>query len=229
MNSPKYLDNLKHALFSPSQNAWLRYDDDKFIESFKNKYRAELGEEIHLYASHQIKLVAKQNGIREIVKGVQTQIFNKYYREATDTVDEHGVDLLDSLKYIPVECYGSVKSFVNDAIGYRMKSEERIFYSKYFGGTSDAIKYESSTGLLRVHDLKTGAKEADFDQLAIYGALYCLVNTIKPETVNFELRIYQNDTISVDNPDPKAIRDIMDIIIRREKLINRVNGGKRYE
>lgn len=228
MNSQRHLElKGQHALFSPSQSAWLRYDDDQFVESLRNKFRAELGTEIHEFASHQIKLGNKQNGVREIVKGIQTQIFNKYYKESYDELTEHGVDLLTNLKYVPAECYGSVKSFINDAIGYRMKSEEIVYYSRNFFGTSDAIIFYDP--LLRIHDLKTGIKQAGMDQLAIYAALYCLEHSIKPETIEFELRIYQNDTISTDNPDPKAIRDIMDIIIRREKLINRVNGGKRYE
>ena len=219
----------QHALFSPSQPSWVGYSEEEFIQALKNKFRAELGTEIHEYASHQIKLGHKQTSAKNILKEVETQIFNKYYIEECNDKGEyvqrltiHGNDLLMNLKYIPAECYESVKTFINDAVGYKMDSEKRVYYSRYFWGTTDAIKYDSASGLLRIHDLKTGIKPASFDQLAVYASLFCLEKTIKPETCQFELRIYQNDDISVDEPDSKTIREIMDIIIKRQSLINKI-------
>lgn len=50
-------ENLRgqHALFSPSQSSWLRYDDDKIAERVVNQYRAPVGTEIHEFAATQSK------------------------------------------------------------------------------------------------------------------------------------------------------------------------------
>lgn len=49
-----------HAPFSPSQSAWLRYDDDKATEVYLNKKAAELGSRLHEWAAETIKLGIKQ-------------------------------------------------------------------------------------------------------------------------------------------------------------------------
>ena len=55
-------DNLKgkHALFPPSQSAWLRYDEEKIAEKVKNQYRTTLGTEIHDFAASQIDFLLFQ-------------------------------------------------------------------------------------------------------------------------------------------------------------------------
>ena len=44
--------------------------------------------------------------------------------------------------------------FVNDTIGYRMSTEQILFYSENAFGTTDAISIKGNK--LRIHDLKTG-------------------------------------------------------------------------
>lgn len=56
--------------------------------------------------------------------------------------------------------------YVNDAIGYKMTPEQTLFYSENCFGTADSISYRS--GLLRIHDLKTGVIPAS------HGAAYDL-------------------------------------------------------
>lgn len=58
-NSHKILEGL-HAPFSPSQPAWLRYDDNKAIESYNNKQAAEMGTRLHEWAKTTIDLGIKQ-------------------------------------------------------------------------------------------------------------------------------------------------------------------------
>lgn len=58
-NSHKILEGL-HAPFSPSQPAWLRYDDIKAIESYNNKQAAEMGTRLHEWAKTTIDLGIKQ-------------------------------------------------------------------------------------------------------------------------------------------------------------------------
>ena len=49
-----------HAPFSPSQSSWLRYDDQKAIEVYRNKKAAEIGTRLHAWAAETIKLGIKQ-------------------------------------------------------------------------------------------------------------------------------------------------------------------------
>lgn len=61
MNFVRHL-NLEglHAPFSASQSAWLRYDDKKAIEVYKNKKAAEMGSRLHEWAKETIDLGIKQ-------------------------------------------------------------------------------------------------------------------------------------------------------------------------
>ena len=55
----KNLEGL-HAPFSASQSAWLRYDDEKVIETYNNKKAAEMGSRLHAWAKQTIDLGLKQ-------------------------------------------------------------------------------------------------------------------------------------------------------------------------
>lgn len=112
----------------------------------------------------------------------------------------------------------SFNAYVNDAIGYRMKPEQVLYYSDNCFGTADAICFRD--GLLRVHDLKTGVIPAHIEQLEIYAALFCLEYHKAPEDISFELRIYQNDEILVHKPEADEIVPIMDRIITFDKIIS---------
>lgn len=114
----------------------------------------------------------------------------------------------------------SLNLFVNDAIGYKMTSEQILFYSENCFGTADAISFRDD--ILRIHDLKTGATSASMKQLYIYAALFCLEYRIKPGEIQFELRIYQNDEVIIDNPTADDILPIMDKIISFDKIIRRI-------
>lgn len=58
-NSHKNLEGL-HAIFSPSQPAWLRYPDEKAVEYMTNKQAAEMGTILHAWAKQTIDLGIKQ-------------------------------------------------------------------------------------------------------------------------------------------------------------------------
>lgn len=49
-----------HAPFSPSQSSWLRYDDDKALEVYRNKQAARIGSQLHDWAKTTIDLGIKQ-------------------------------------------------------------------------------------------------------------------------------------------------------------------------
>lgn len=115
--------------------------------------------------------------------------------------------------------------YVNDAIGFKMKTEVVLFYSKNFFGTADAISYreDKKTGRwkLRIHDLKTGVRPADMEQLLVYAALFCLEYRIRPGEIDIELRLYQNDEVIIDEPTAEDIVPIMDKIIHFDKLLEK--------
>lgn len=49
-----------HAPFGASKSAWLRYDDNKVIEVYKNMKAAEMGTRLHAWAAETIRLGLKQ-------------------------------------------------------------------------------------------------------------------------------------------------------------------------
>jgi len=111
----------------------------------------------------------------------------------------------------------SLNTFVNDAIGFRMKSEQPLFYSINAFGTADAISFRDK--VLRIHDLKTGVTPVSMNQLMIYAALFCLEYKVNPKEIEIELRVYQLDEIMVFKPEGEEIRQIMDKIINFDKKI----------
>lgn len=50
----------RHALFSPSQSSWLRYDEEKAKQVFENRMAAARGTELHEVAKKLIDLGIKQ-------------------------------------------------------------------------------------------------------------------------------------------------------------------------
>lgn len=49
-----------HAVFSPSQSSWLRYDDNKALDFYTNRKAAEIGTRLHAWAKETIDLGIKQ-------------------------------------------------------------------------------------------------------------------------------------------------------------------------
>lgn len=114
----------------------------------------------------------------------------------------------------------TLNCYVNDAIGYRMSPEVVLFYSDNAFGTADTISFRQE--MLRIHDLKTGVVPASFHQLEIYAAFFCLEYGVKPGEIAMELRIYQNDDISIHTPEVDDIAHIMDRVITFDKYINQM-------
>lgn len=111
----------------------------------------------------------------------------------------------------------TIYAYVNDAIGFKMDTEVVLYYSDRFFGTADAICFRNN--FLRIHDLKTGVSPVHMEQLMIYAALFCLEYRIKPIDIQIELRIYQNDEVVYSNPSANDILQIMNQIIRLDKLL----------
>lgn len=116
----------------------------------------------------------------------------------------------------------TLSSFVNDAIGYRMESEQTLFYSENCFGTADAICFRNN--FLRIHDLKTGVIKTSPLQLEVYAALFCLEYGFKPFDIEMELRIYQDDEVRIYIPEPGDIAHHMSTIISFDKKINELRS-----
>lgn len=116
----------------------------------------------------------------------------------------------------------TLNMYINDAIGFGMRPEQVLYFSENCFGTADAIHYKP--GMLRIHDLKTGATPASMHQLEIYTALFCLEYGVKPTDFDIELRIYQNDEVIISSPEPDEILPIMDKIVIFDKRIEELKA-----
>ena len=112
----------------------------------------------------------------------------------------------------------TLNTYVNDAIGFRMSPEVVLFYSPNCFGTADTISFRD--GYLRIHDYKSGVVPAHMEQLEIYNALFCLEYKVKPTEIHTELRLYQNNEVLYHMPEPDDIFQIMDKIVRFDKVIS---------
>ena len=173
-----------HAFLGASNYHWIRYSDDKLINTYYNMLAKEKGTRLHDFARECIELRQR---------------------------------LPRSKK--------SLNCYVNDAITFRMTPEQILYYSMCCFGTADSISFTNN--LLRIHDLKTGQNPGHIEQLMIYAALFCLEYHYKPNAIQMELRIYQNDEILYCDPDPIDIEEIMNKIIHFDKEIHKIEkeGG----
>lgn len=215
-----------HALFSPSQSSWLRYDDDKIAEKVLNQYRAAIGTEIHDFAAMEITLNHKVKNIKGMINGIESFIYNKYKTASpTGIITDYGMKLIRNLNLLPKEVFEAVRHYINDGVTLKMTAEQPLKYSDNIYGTADAIAYRYNNKVLRIHDLKTGALPAHMEQLRTYAALFCLEYgpkyNFKPGDLTYELRMYQWDGIEEDNPSVEVIVEIMNQIIRTEKIASR--------
>jgi len=217
-----------HALFSPSQSSWLRYDDDKIEDKILNQYRAAIGTEIHEYAAMAITLNHKITSVKYLIHGIESYIYTKYtFTSPNLIISDYGLKLIRNVKLLPKEVFDAVCFYINDGIKYKMTAEQPLKYSDNIYGTTDSIVFRLENKLLRIHDLKTGDRAAHMEQLETYAALFCLEYgpkyDFRPGDLSFELRLYQWDGIVTTNPTAEEIIHIMDRIIHTEKVANRID------
>lgn len=115
----------------------------------------------------------------------------------------------------------TVNRYINDALGFRMRPEQPLYFSDYCFGTADAISFEKN--LLRIHDLKTGVTPASRTQLDIYQALFCLEYFVDPHEIDSVHCIYQNNEIDEWTPEPDYIVELMHTIKEFSKRLEQIN------
>jgi len=114
----------------------------------------------------------------------------------------------------------TLNMYVNDAIGFKMQTEQVLFFSENCFGTVDAISFKKD--FLRIHDYKSGSSPTSMRQLMIYAALFCLEYKYNPNNIEIELRIYQSDDIEILDPPREELLYIMDKIVAFDKLIDQI-------
>lgn len=195
----------QHAFLGASKYYWLNYSEDVLITRYKQQYATTIGTILHNLAhdliSNHIKL--------------------------SKTTDKHLISLelirngIDPELFDPGTILETLAPFVNDAIGFKMSSEQILYYSDNCFGTADAISFRN--GVLRIHDYKSGTIPAHIEQLTIYAALFCLEYKIKPyDITEIELRIYQNGEILYHKPEPAEIEAVITKIIDSNNIIDRL-------
>ena len=208
-----------HAPFAASQSAWLRYDDEKIVTKYLTRNRKLAGSELHEYAECQINLSQKVTSIKQLMNDISTYVYSKY-KEREQL--EYGLTVIRDIKQLPKTVFETLKLYINDAIGFKMKPEVVLLYTHRSFGTADTISFRNKE--LRIHDFKSGDIPAHMEQLLVYAALFCLEYNVKPgELENIELRLYQNEEIVVHNPEADEIVPVMDRIITINKILDRVD------
>lgn len=213
----------KHALFSPSNPAYFGLEAEEFRNRLNQKLRSAVGTEIHEWCFFRIIELEKVGSAREALKGIKGHIFKKYYIEKFRRLSIDGIRLINTLSVLSKEVFETAKVYVNDAISFRMDPEVILQVSPRTFGTADAISFNGS--ILRIHDLKTGVKQARIDQLVGYDAYFCIEYNIDPCSIEHELRVYQNNDILIATPTGDEIKPLMDKIIMFDMIQKEFEEG----
>lgn len=196
----------KHAVFSASKHSWINYDDAKLVAAYISSYSSTIGTLVHAYAKD--KIIYRQP--LEDNKSERNALMLHLLKNDIPT----RVIAIDTLFY-------NLMPYVNDAIGFKMTPELRLYYSDYCFGTADAVSYYRNT--LRIHDLKTGSGQVSMDQLMIYAGLFFLQfkKDVNLQKSKVELRIYQNQDIITCNPSISDIETMIGIIQHATAVVDK--------
>lgn len=192
-----------HAFLSASKYNWLTKTNEELVQSYTNSYSQAIGTLMHAYAADCIKFREKLR--KTDARGAKFDLMRR-------GIPEFAIDIRS---FFPI-----VMTYVNDSIDYQMDPEVLLYYSDLCFGTADAIQV--SGNVLRIHDLKTGVTPAKTDQLMIYAALFFLEYGYKPEKMRTELHIYQMDDIIVREPEVEEIREVMNAIVEKDRVLQKL-------
>ena len=192
-----------HAFLSASKYSWLTKTNEEIVQSYTNSFAQSIGTLSHAFAADYIRF-------REKLKKSDSRTLKMDLMRRG--IPEYAIDIRS---FFP-----TVMRYVNDSIDYMMDPEVLLYYSDLCFGTADSIQV--SNGVLRIHDLKTGTTVAKIDQLKIYAALFYLEYGQKPERLRTELRIYQSDDILVHEPEVEEIREVMDAIVEKDRVLQKL-------
>ncbi len=193
----------KHALLGASNFYWINYDDESLERKFKSSYAQAIGTSLHSLAK---SLIDRRIKLKKSDKNIVL------LHLLEDNIPRGIIDLD---RYFP-----NFMQYVNDAIGFKMSTEQVLYFTDNCYGTADAISFREKS--LRIHDLKTGDTPAHMEQLYIYAALFCLEYNYKPSAIDMQLCIYQGNEVLSDIPDPASIAAIIHKMKDSDKKIRRL-------
>lgn len=206
-----------HAIFGASNYHWVNDEtEEDVLKRIYSAFAADIGTCVHEVAAKYIR-----NNMR-LTKSEARKVL---------TVELLEYKTSDAKGPIPIGAFDAnalavnFVNYVNDAIGYMMKPELGLYYSRSNGGTADALIFDEKRKLLRIHDLKTGVNPCKFTQLEIYAAYFCLENYIQPQDISFELRIYQNGEVNIETPSPEIISKIIETTKWHSDIYSRLREG----
>lgn len=192
-----------HAFLSASKYSWLGKTNDEIVQSYTNSFAQAIGTLTHSFAADYIRFREKLR--KSDSRALKIDLMRR-------GVPEYAIDIRG---FFP-----TVMNYVNDSIDFMMDPEILLYYSDLCYGTADAIQVLD--GVLRIHDLKTGSTVAKIEQLKIYAALFYLEYGYKPERFRTELRIYQSDDILVHEPEVDEIREVMNAIVEKDRVLQKL-------
>jgi hypothetical protein len=177
------------------------------------KYASLIGTTLHSFAEDRIRYGFK--AIKGDKRAAQLELLKANVPAAV-------------INYIDFDnMYENLMAYINDCIGYKMQPEVILYLSEVCFGTADAISFNEKTGMLRIHDLKTGSTPAHMEQLLIYAALFFLeYRAFKISESQIELRIYQNNDVFIANPGVDEILPIMDKLRSLSDYVLNIQGGQ---
>lgn len=192
-----------HAFLSASKYSWLNKTDSEIVEAYENSFAQSIGTLLHAYAADSIKYREKLR--RTDARSVKFDLMRR-------GIPEFAIDIQ--------AVFPNLMNYVNDAVGYQMDPEILLYYSDLCFGTADCIQLTGD--ILRIHDLKTGTTVAKMDQLMIYAGLFYLEYSYKPERFRTELRIYQNGDVIVHEPEVDELREVMNAIVTKDRVLQKL-------
>ena len=122
--------------------------------------------------------------------------------------------------------YPTLATYVNDCIDFGMYPEVHVECDMECFGTADALLFKHN--VLHIWDLKTGANRVHHTQVSIYAAIFCLERGIDPMTIQYDLRIYQNNEVKQVLGHPEYILKLMNTIVEDLKIIAEEKKIARY-
>lgn len=182
-----------------------------------NEHWSQVGKHAFLGASQHSWLNYDENKLADSYN-------NHLAKERGTRLHALAAELIDLGQNLPRTKAGlTLNTYVNDAIGFHLQPERVLYFSDNCFGTADSIDFRNN--VLRIHDLKTGVTPVHMEQLEIYAAMFCLEYKKNPEDIMIVLRIYQNNNVWEEIPEPQVIRAIMTKIVLFDKKINEMKKG----
>lgn len=188
----------KHAFFAPSKHTWLKWDEERIREAWKNAKAAELGTALHAHAESCIKYKTK-------LLDKKTTL-GMYVNDAIDYKMDTEVPL-----YYHDLCFGHA-----DSLCFRRK-KLRIFDLK------TGLVTPGSMEQLLIYAALFCFNKPELDK----GVWRFTGEYTDPISISYDLRIYQFDQAICYEPSGDEIMEIMNIIIdNTDFVLNDIMNGE---